>query len=59
MIISEITINDKRDIDPIKIKINNSLIDYLNKEGISIRGTPSSFIKGNLGFTNIDLDIAI
>lgn len=51
MIIYEITINDKIDIYSIKIKIkiNDSIIDYLSKEGISIKGIPSSFIKGNLG----------
>ena len=45
MIISEITINESREIDSIKLKINDSLVDYINKEeGVSIKGTPSSFM---------------
>ena len=32
MIISEITINEAREIDSIKLKINDSLVDYINKE---------------------------
>lgn len=44
MIISEITINEAREIDSIKLKINDSLVDYIRKEeGVSIEGTPSSF----------------
>ncbi|WP_294170109.1 hypothetical protein [uncultured Clostridium sp.] len=41
MIISEI-INELREVDFIKLKINNNLIEYLNKEeGVSVRGIPS------------------
>ena len=37
MIISEITINETREIDSIKLKINDSLVDYISKEeGVSI-----------------------
>ena len=32
MIISEIIINEAREIDSIKLKINDSLVDYINKE---------------------------
>ena len=32
MIISEITINELREIETIKLKINDSLVDYLSKE---------------------------
>ena len=32
MIISEITINETREIDSIKLKINDSLVDYISKE---------------------------
>ena len=46
MIISEITINELREIDSIKTKIDDNLVDYLSKEeGLSIKGTPSSLIK--------------
>ena len=60
MIISEITINELREIETIKLKINDSLVDYLNKEeGVPMKGTPSSFILKNLGLNMLNLDIAI
>ena len=60
MIISEITINETREIDPIKLKINDSLVDYINKEeGVSIKDTPSSFMLRNVGVSTLNLDIAI
>lgn len=60
MIISEITINETREIDPIKLKINDSLVDYINKEeGVSIKYAPSSFILRNVGVSKLNLDIAI
>ena len=60
MIISEITINEAREIDSIKLKINDSLVDYINKEaGLSIKGTPSSFMLRNVGVNILNLYIAI
>ena len=60
MIISEITINEAREIDSIKLKINDSLVDYINKEeGVSIKDTPSSFMLRNVGVSTLNLDIAI
>ena len=60
MIISEITINEAREIDSIKLKINDSLVDYISKEeGVSINGTPSSFILRNVGVNILNLYIAI
>ena len=60
MLISEITINEQRAIDSIKLKINHSLANYMNKEeGVSIASTPSSFSLKNVGFSTIDFDIAI
>lgn len=60
MIISEITINEAREIDSIKLKINDSLVDYISKEeGLSIKGTPSSFMLRNVGVSMLNLDIAI
>ena len=60
MIISEITINESREIDSIKLKINDSLVDYISKEeGVSIKGTPSSFILSNVGMSMLNLDIII
>lgn len=60
MIISEITINELRGIDSIKLNINESLVDYLSKEeGISVKGTPSSFTLKNVGLNMLNFNIAI
>ena len=60
MIISEIIINEAREIDSIKLKINDSLVDYISKEeGLSIKGTPSSFMLRNVGINTLNLNIAI
>ena len=60
MIISEITINETREIDSIKLKINDSLVDYISKEeGVSIKDTPSSFMLRNIGMSVLNLDITI
>ncbi|WP_294379164.1 recombinase family protein [uncultured Clostridium sp.] len=60
MIISEITINEAREIDSIKLKINDSLVDYISKEeGVSIKDIPSSFMLRNVGMSVLNLDIAI
>ena len=60
MIISEITINKLREIDSIKLKINDNLIEYISKqEGVSKKGTPSCFILRNIGIYTLNLEIAI
>lgn len=60
MIISEITINEAREIDSIKLKINDSLVDYISKEeGVSIKDAPSSFMLRNIGIRVLNLDIEI
>ncbi|WP_154826909.1 recombinase family protein [Clostridium butyricum] len=60
MIISEITINELREVDSIKLKINDNLIEYLSKEeGVSIKDAPSSFMLRNIGIRTLNLDIAI
>ena len=60
MIISEITINEAREIDSIKLKINDSLVDYINKEeGVSIKDASSSFMLRNVGVNILNLYIAI
>lgn len=60
MIISEITINEAREIDSIKLKINDSLVDYISKEeGVPIKDAPSSFLLRNIGVNTLNLDIAI
>ena len=60
MIISEITINEAREIDSIKLKINDSLVDYISKEeGVSIEDIPSSFMLRNVGIKTLNLNIEI
>ena len=60
MIISEITINEAREIDSIKLKINDSLVDYISKEeGVSIKDAPSSFMLRNIGMSVLNLNISI
>ena len=60
MIISEITINEAREIDSIKLKIHDSLVDYISKEeGVSIKDAPSSFMLRNIGMSVLNLDITI
>ena len=60
MIISEITINETREIDSIKLKINDKLVDYISKEeGVSIKDAPSSFMLRNIGMSVLNLDIVI
>ena len=60
MIISEITINEAREIDSIKLKINDSLVDYISKEeGVSIKDAPSSFMLRNVGMSVLNLCIQI
>ncbi|WP_150541720.1 recombinase family protein [Clostridium perfringens] len=60
MIISEITMNESREIDSIKLNINDKLVEYLVKEGgVPIKGIPSSFMLRNIGLKVLDLDIVI
>ena len=60
MIISEITINEAREIDSIKLKINDSLVDYISKEErVSIKDATSYFMLRNIGMRVLNLDIVI
>lgn len=60
IIIDEITINELREVDSIKLKINDNLLDYLsNEEGVSIKGTPSLVMLRNVGLNMLNLNIAI
>lgn len=60
MIISEITVNELREIGSIKINLDDNLINYLsNEEGVSLKGTPSFFTLRNFDVSKLNLDIAI
>ncbi|MBO3313992.1 hypothetical protein JJB66_12875 [Clostridium perfringens] len=59
MIVSEITIGKDREIDSIKLKINDGLRDYLsNEEEVPIKGD-SSFIMKNFRFARMKLNLVI
>jgi group II intron reverse transcriptase/maturase len=59
MIISEITIYELREFDSIKININDNLVNYLSKEeGVSIKGTPSSFMLRNIEIITLEENIS-
>ncbi|WP_057569388.1 hypothetical protein [Paraclostridium sordellii] len=53
IVISQITTNELREIDSIKIKLLS------NEEGVSVKGTPSSFMLRNFGIKTLNLYIAI
>lgn len=60
MIISEITMNESREIDSIKLNINDKLVEYLVKEGgVPIKGIPSSFMLRNVGLKVLNLYIVL
>ena len=60
MIISEITMNESREIESIKLNINDKLVEYLVKEGgVPIKGIPSSYMLINIGLKVLNLSIVI
>ncbi|ELC8381606.1 recombinase family protein [Clostridium perfringens] len=60
MIISEITMNESREIDSIKLNINDNLVEYLVKEGgVPIKGIPSSFMLINVAISIIKICFTI
>lgn len=53
-------VNEAREIDSIKLKINDSLVDYISKEErVSIKDDTSSFMLRNIGMRVLNLDIVI
>lgn len=59
MIISEITMNESREIESIKLKINDGLIDYLsNEEEVPMKGA-SSFLMQHFRFGRMKLNLVI
>lgn len=50
----------KRFYKTCKLKIRDSLVDYISREeGVSIKDAPSSFMLRNVGISVLNLDIAI
>lgn len=60
MLISEITIDKKREIDSIHIRLTGELVQFLqNTGGISIRGVPPDFLYAKMGIPTFYLEFAI
>lgn len=60
MVISEITLDKRREIDTINLKITDELLQFLqDKDGTSINGVPSKFLLSQLGIPVLDLKLAI
>lgn len=60
LLISEITINEAREIDSIHLSINDSLVDYITKQdGVSIKEASSIFVLKNIGVPMINLRLTI
>jgi len=60
MIISEITVNEKREVDSINIKLTDQLINYLKTEkGVSKSDTPSVFAQNSYIITNQEIKFSI
>ncbi len=58
LIVSQITINEKREVDSIEIQINDDVITYLMKDELPKLNGNSSFLH-LLGMNHINLKIAI
>jgi site-specific DNA recombinase len=60
MIISEITVNEKREVDSINIKLTDQLINYLKTEkGVSKSDTPAVFAQNSYIITNQEIKFSI
>ena len=58
LLVSQITMNEKREVDSIEIQINDDVITYLMKDELPKLKGDSSFLH-LLGMNNINLKIAI
>ncbi|MBI5992610.1 hypothetical protein H8J83_12350 [Clostridium perfringens] len=59
MLVSEITIGKDKEIDSIKLKINDGLIDYIsNEEEVPMKGA-SSFLMRDFRFVIMKLNLVI
>lgn len=60
MLIAEITIDRRREIESIHLKLTDELVDFLqNTDGTSLKGVPSNFMLSKLGIPMLDIRIAI
>lgn len=60
MIISEITVNEKREVDSINIKLTHQLISYLKSEkGVSKNDAPFSFAQNSFVLAHSEINFSI
>lgn len=60
MLISEIQIDRRREIDTIHLQLTDELIQLLqNTEGTSIKGVPSNYVLSKLGIPTLNLKLVI
>lgn len=60
MLIEEITIDRRREIDTIHLKLTDDLIQLLkDNEGTSMEGVPSNYMLSQIGIPALDLKLAI
>lgn len=60
MIISNITINQLKEVYLINLTINDTLVDYISKEeGVSIKDASSSFMLRNIRMSILNLEVDI
>ncbi len=60
MLISEITIGNRKEIDTIHLHLTGELVQFLqNTDGTSIRGVPPDFLCGKTGTPSFHLELAI
>lgn len=60
MLISEITIDKRREIESIHLNLTDELVQFLqNTDGTSLKGVPSNFLLSKLGIPMMNMKIAI
>ena len=60
MLISEMTIRNRKEIDTIHIHLTGELVQFLqNTDGTSIRGVPPDFLYEKMGIRSLHLEFAI
>lgn len=60
MLISEITIDKRREIESINLRLTDELVEFLqNMEGTLTKSVPSKFLLSTIGMKALDLKIAI
>ena len=60
MLISEITLDKRREIESIHLNLTDELVQFLqDTDGTSLKGVPSNFLLSKLGIPMLNMKIAI